>query len=185
VTVKSDKITSVDLLEITEKGTERNYSTYPYPKVKEAKEEMARRFVGRKDAKVDAVAGATRSSEKYIEAVRFALEKARKKPIVKTTYFNGTFMGRSRADDQGYGIALVTIKDDKITEVRLKEVTSENEFKDYVTYPWTKVIEAKVELERRFVEKNSAQVDTYAGATHSSIKWIEAVSNALKTARVR
>jgi len=185
ITVKNDKINAVKLVEITEKGVERDYGTYPYPKAKEANEEMAKRFVGRQNANVDTVAGATSSSKKYIEAVSFALEKAKKKPTIETTYFSGTFMGRSGADEYGYGVAWVTIKNDRITEVRLEEVTADNEFKDYVTYPWTAVVEAKAELEKQFVEKNSAQVDTYAGATRSSTKWIEAVSNALNNAKAK
>lgn len=185
VTVQKDKITSVKLVEYTGLGVEKDYNTYPYAKAKEANAEMAKRFVGKSDAKVDTYAGATSSSKKYIEAVSFALEKAKKSPTVKSTYFDGTFMGKSKADDHGYGIAWVTIKGDKITAVRVEDVTEQNVLKDWNTYPYKTTFEAKQAMEKRFVEKNSPQVDTFAGATHSSQKWIEAVTNALQAAKVK
>jgi uncharacterized protein with FMN-binding domain len=40
-------------------------------------------------------------------------------------------------------------------------------------------------LERAFVEENSPEVDTFSGATNSSQKWIQAVSNALQAARIK
>jgi len=185
VTVKNDKITAVKLSEVTETGVDKDFATYPYPKAKEANTEMAKKFVGKQDAKVDTVAGATNSSKKYIEAAGFALEKARKTPTVKSTYFDGTFYGRSKANDTGYGVAWVTIKGDKITAVKLDDVTAEGEFKDWATYLYAKALEAKDLMQKRFVEKNGAVVDTVAGATGSSTKWIEAVQNALANAKFK
>ncbi|HHW18335.1 MAG TPA: FMN-binding protein [Firmicutes bacterium] len=185
VTVKGDKITAVKLTEFTQFGVEKDFNTYPYAKSKEANVEMAKRFVGRQDANVDVVTGATNSSQKYKEAVQFALEKAKKTPTMKSTYFEGTFFGRSKADDRGYGVAWVTIKGDKITEVRLDDVTQEGKFKDWATYPYAKALEAKAEMEKRFVEKNGPQVDAYTGATSSSTKWIEAVNDALQNAKLK
>jgi uncharacterized protein with FMN-binding domain len=146
---------------------------------------MAKRFVGKPDANVDAYAGATSSSNKYKEAVTHALEKARKAPAVKTTYFDGTYFGRSAAGEQGYSIAFVTIQADKITAVKLDDVTAANVLKDWPTYPYPKALEAKAAMEKRFVEKNSAVVDTYSGATNSSTAWVQAVGEALKNAKVR
>ena len=186
VTIQKDRITAVTLKEVTELGVDKDYATYPYAPAKEANVEMAKRFVGKQDTKgVDAYTGATSSSKKYIEAVNFALEKARKTPTIKATYFDGTFYGRSRASDAGYGVAWVTLKGDKITTVKLDEVTEKGVFKDWVTYPYPKALEAKDAMEKRFVEKNGPAADAFSGATTSSTRWMEAVANALANARVR
>ncbi len=186
VTVQKDKITAVKLSEITELGVEKDYATYLYAKAKEANTEMAKRLVGKQNTQgIDTYAGATSSSKKYIEAASFALEKARKTPTVKSTYFDGTFYGRSKAGKMGYGIAWVTIKGDKITAVELNDVTEKNDLKDWPTYLYPKALEAKGALEKAFAAKNSAVVDAVAGATDSSTNWMEAVANALANAKVK
>jgi len=171
VTVKRDKITAVKITEYTEKGDVKDHHVYSYPEAKKANEDMH--------------TGETNWPEKYIEAVSFALEKAKKSPTIKTTYFDGTFFGRSKADESGYGVAWVTIKNDKITAVEVDDVTEKGEFKDWKTYTYTRALEAKTEMEKRFVAKNGPDVDTFTGATGSSTKWIEAVQNALQNARVK
>lgn len=185
VTVENDKITSVKLAEFTNMAMERDLASYEWEAAKLANQELPNRIIESQDANVDAYTGATVSSNKYILAVTFALEKAKKNPDIATEYFDGTFLGRSTADDKGYGVALVTIEKDKITGVRLLEVTEENQFRDFATYSYTPVIQAKEQLEKAFTEKNSPQVDTFSEATQSSQKWIEAVSNAMKAARFR
>jgi uncharacterized protein with FMN-binding domain len=185
VTLERDKITRVILTEITELGEERDHSTYPWQKSKEAKDTLERAFVGRQDANVDAVTQATNSSNKFKEAVGFALEKARKKPAVASTYFDGRFQGRSKADTEGWGVVWVTIQGDKITGVEVEDVTSEGKLKDWATYSYKTVLEAKTEMPKRFVAANSPIVDAYTGATKSSTKWMEAVSAALAAAKIR
>lgn len=185
VTIEKDKISRVKLTEMTEVGEEKDYETYPWPKAKEAKDTLEKAFVGRQDTNVDAVTQATNSSNKFKEAVGFALEKARKKPTITSTYFEGTFQGRSQADDHGWGVAWVTIQGDKITDVEVEDVTPEGEFKDWATYNYPPAIEAKAEMPKRFVSANSATVDAYTGATNSSTKWMEAVSAALAAAKIR
>lgn len=185
VTVKGDKITQVKLAEFSGLAAEKDFSTYEWKPAVEANQKLPERFIGKVDADVEIYTGATSSSKKYISAVSSALEKAKKKPDITTAYFDGTFMGKSAADAQGYGLALVTIEKDKITKVKLMEVTESNELKDFATYSYTPVIQAKEKLEKAFVEKNSPQVDAFTGATISSQKWIEAVANALAAARVR
>lgn len=188
VTIKRDKIIEVKLSEITEKGEVKDYNTYPYPEAKAANETMARRFVEKNSADVDTVAKATNSSRKYIEAVKFALEKARKQPTVKTKYFDGTFMGASEKDEFGRGIAWVTIENDKIVKVELEDVTPEGKFKFKdvgEAYSYPRVLEARDAMQERFVGANGPNVDTYSGATISSRKWIDAVANALANAQIR
>ncbi|HHV54222.1 MAG TPA: FMN-binding protein [Firmicutes bacterium] len=99
-------------------------------------------------------------------------------------YKDGVTTGISDADDHGYGMAVLVIKDDKIVRVTLSEITQFGEPKDYDKYPWPAAKEAKEKLEKDFVANNGPQVDVYAKATSSSRKWIQAVERALAKARV-
>lgn len=185
VTIKGDKITDVKLTEITEMGVVKDYATYPYKQAQAANQEMAKRFVAKNSPDVDIYTGATNSSNKYKQAVSRALERAKVKPTVTGTYFDGTFLGVSKADDHGFGVAWVTLSGGKIVKVELDEVTEKNQFKDWANYPYDKAKQAKVEMAKRFVEKNSADVDVFTGATSSSKKWKEAVANALNLAKFK
>lgn len=188
VVIRKDRIVSVNLIEITEKGEQKDYETYPYPQAKTANETMARRFVEKNSAEVDVVAGATNSSSKYILAVKHALEKARKKPLVTTRYFDGTYMGVSAKDEYGRGIAWVTIQNDRITKVVLEEVMPDGKFKFSdigSAYSYPRVLEARDVMQRRFAEANGPNVDAFSGATQTSKKWVDAVTDALNNAFVR
>lgn len=185
VSVLKDKIVSVTLAEFDGYGVEKTQDSYAHPPAKEAGAEMAERFAGSEDANVDVYAGATKSSRKYKQAVSFALEKAKMTSTVMSTYFDGTFQGSSGQTEDGYQMAWVTIEDDKITSVILNQVTPEGQFRDWLTYPNTTVLEAKDAMEKAFVEKGDPVVDVFAGATKSSTGWIEAVNDALTKAKVR
>ena len=185
VTITDDKITAVQLKEVTEKAVDKDFNTYPYAPSKEANAEMAKRFVEKNSVDVDDYTKATHSSQKYKQAVRRALEKAKVTPAVITTYFDGTFMGRSKAGEHGYAIALVTIKGDRVTDVKLNEVTEKNEFKDYTKYPYKKSVEAHDQLPAKFVESNGRPVDTFTGATQSTEAFNEAVAGAMEQAKVK
>ncbi len=184
VEVEKDKIKSVKLTEITEIGTEKDYATYPYKQAGEANAEMAEKFVGRSDQNVDVFTGATTSSEQYKEAVGFALEKARISPTVKSVHFDGTFAGRSQGTEEDWQVAWVTLAGDKITSVRLDDVQN-GALKDWVTYSYTKAVEAKGQMEKEMVEKSSTVVDAITGATQSSTGWVEAANAALQNAKLK
>ncbi|MEC9488888.1 MAG: FMN-binding protein [Halanaerobium sp.] len=181
VTVKDDNITRVELMEITSKGNEKDYETYDYEPSVKAYEEMPERFEEADSAEVEIYSGATHSSEKYKQAVSRALDYAR--GGLSGTYFAGMFQGQSEKTENGYAIALVTIKDDKITAVELKEIGKDGEFKDFANYEYEPAVEANAEMPQRFVEANSYDVDIYSGATHSSENYQAAVKSALEHAR--
>lgn len=185
VTIAKDKITKVELTEITEMGVEKDFSTYKYEPSIQANKEMGQRFVDANSADVDDFTKATHSSQKYKQAVARALEKAKVNSAVSTKYFDGVYLGKSAADDHGYALALVTIEGDKVKSVELNEVTEKNEFKDYSTYPKKEVVDAQKELPAKFVETNGGPVDNVSGATHTTAKWNEAVADALKLATVK
>ncbi len=158
VTVKGDKITQVSLLSFLDWQLKRTFLHTNGNRPLKLNQKLPERFIGKVDADVEVYTGATSSSKKYISAVSSALEKAKKKPDITTAYFDGTFMGKSAADAQGYGLALVTIEKDKITKVKLMEVTESNELKDFATYSYTPVIQAKEKLEKAFAEKTALRL---------------------------
>src|SRR5690606_4298597 len=109
--------------------------------------------------------------------VRRALEKAAGTGTGR--YFDGTFFGRSPADEHGFGTALVTIENDRIVAVTLGEALPDGTWKDFSAYPWEPTVRGKGELEEAIVALQSVEVDLITGSTSSSKKWLAAVANAL------
>ncbi|MFP4662313.1 MAG: FMN-binding protein [Halanaerobiales bacterium] len=177
VTLQGDDITEVELMEVLSTGNEKDYDTYKYEPSVKAYQEMPERFIGADSADVDVYTGATHSCEKYIEAVARALDYA--EGGLEGAYYDGTFQGESIKTEYGYAVALVTIKDDEISDVKLDEYGGEGEKKDFDIYEWDAAVEAHQEMPERFIEANSTEVDLYSNATQSSIRYKEAVGNAL------
>ncbi|MGJ8454284.1 FMN-binding protein [Pseudothermotoga sp. U03pept] len=200
VTLKDEKITNVTIKEFDGLGVEKLYNVYGlrFPLLEEMHKEMAKRFVEKNTWNVDTFTGATSSSKKAIEAVKFALEKARNDKA-DTEYFNGTFMGVSDQGGFGYGLAWVTIENDKIIKVELNEATPQlkdgkpvyDEANRQIftlkpsEYPYPPYHQAREEIAKRVVEKQSLQVDAYTGATVSSKQWLQAIQRALDSAKTR
>jgi len=182
VTVSNDAVTDVTLKEFTELSAEKDFSTYEYKPSVRAHRQLPRAFTDAGSADVNGISGATASSARYRQAVERALARAKKQKS-SGIYFDGSFQGRSVADNHGYGIALVTIRDDKIVGVKLKEVDEKGELKDFDTYPYEPSQKAYSEIPGRFIEKNSPDIDNFTGATHSTEKYREAVENALAKAK--
>jgi uncharacterized protein with FMN-binding domain len=189
VTIQGDKITGVEIKEITEKMIEKDLQTYPWEKTREAYTTLSAQFVSKNTWDVDTVAQATSSSRKYKEAVKLALEKAKRKAAVTTTYFNGTFLGKSEADGRGaYAVVWVTVENDKIKDVRLEEVIADGSFKDWATYSYEQAVPGREEMTARLIAATPAtvaNVDVVAEVTSSSNKWKAAVLNALASAKVK
>jgi len=114
--------------------------------VSRSDESAARAFVEANSWDVDIVAQATGTSESARTAVRRALEKASGTATGK--YFDGTFFGRSPADEHGYGTALVTIENDRIVAVTLNEVLPDGTWKDFETYPWEPTVKGRASWRR-------------------------------------
>lgn len=179
VTVADNRITDVRLTEIDGAGNPKP-ATYPWEPYHTAMEQLPQRFIEGNAADIDIVTGATSTSQKAIQAVARALLKATDPGPGR--YFDGTFFGRSAADDHGYGTALVTIKDDQIVAVVLGEINADGSVKNYDEYPHETTVKGKTEMEQRIVEAGNTDVDMITGATGSSQKWISAVQNALRMA---
>ncbi len=173
VNIEDGEITSVELSEYTDLYLEKGEG-YPL-EWHEAMDVLPERFVEANSSEVDAVSGATGSSEKAKSAVEMALQKAR-----GVEQFDGTFLGRSEESERGnWGVAWVTIEGDEIVDVRLEEATEDEEFKGE-DYPWLEFHHAQELVADAFVLFDSPDVDTYSGATSSTELWREAVQNALE-----
>ena len=183
ITLKDDKMTHVVLKEFTELSVEKDFSVYEYAPSVQAQAVLPQRFIKAQSIDVEGISGATASFDRYRQALKRALNSAKTKDGQRK-YFDGIFQGRSRADNHGYGIALVEIKDDRIIGVKLKEVDEKGELKDFETYPHEPSKEAHAKLPQWFVESNSPDIDNFTGATHSTDKYKEAVDNALRKALI-
>lgn len=183
ITIEDDRITNVTLKEFTELSVEKDFSTYEYAPSVQAHALLPQRFIEVQGAGLDSISGATASSCRYKQAVERALKSVETRNGQKK-YFDGIFQGRSKADNHGYGIALVEIKDDRIIGVELKEVDEKGELKDFSTYPHEPSREAHRELSQRFIQNNSPNIENFTGATHSTYKYKEAVANALVKATI-
>ncbi|GAB6085665.1 FMN-binding protein [Alkaliphilus crotonatoxidans] len=185
ITIEDDKIVNVELTQTNSFGDEKG-EDYAYEAYHEAKVAMAEKFVEANGVEVDSFTGATGSSTQWKQAVERALALASTEGM-EGKYFDGTFMAASEADDKGRGVALVTIKDDVITEVVLKQTTFADEkeaFKDE-DYAYEAFHEAQTAMAEAFVEANGTDVDSFTGATGSSSQWKEAVENALANAAIQ
>lgn len=181
VTIEDGEIANVELIEWRNTAVQKG-EDYSWDEWHEAMEVLPERFAEANSADVDIVSGATGTSEMAIEAVEMALAKAK-----GTTQFDGRYMGFSEPSDRGnIGVAWVTLEDGEITEVRLEEITENDEeelvFKNEDNYEYEEFFEAKSNMPSRFVEANSANVDVYSGATGSANLWMEAVAEAMEKA---
>jgi len=209
VTIARDKITAVKLAEFDSLGLEKG-PNYAYAPFQTFAAEMPKRFVEKNTWDVDVVSQATGSSNRAKQAVLRATQMARKTKTTAATMWDGTFMAISDRTERGWGIAWVTISDGKISRVVLHEtrqaperdaagavvmgpdgrpvirkdaagnVIFERKPADYAYAPY---LEAIVELPKRFVAKNSAQVDVFTGATGTSNNSMQAVQRALDSAK--
>lgn len=179
VVIQEGRIAQVRLTEMDGFGRPKP-DAYPWPEFHEAMEVLPQRFVDANSADVDTVTGATSTSRMARQAVQRALLKASDPGDGR--YFDGTFFGRSAADDHGFGVALVTIKDDAIVAVELHDALPDFTWKDWETYPHETTVAAREWMQQQFVAAGTADVDAVSGATGSSTKWIAAVENALRSA---
>ena len=186
VTIKNGKIASIGI--VSAAGETGSF-------LGRAKAVIGRILKGQ-STNVDAVSGATYSSNGIIKAVRNALAKAaskksgsKKKPSKETgnenskpkpvkpavtaggNWKDGTYIG----EGEGFSGKLhveVTIKDGKIASVKLLDTEDDKSFMN----------KAKAGVLKAVVKKQSTDVDAVSGATYSSYGLIEAINDALKKA---
>lgn len=190
VTIKNNKIKAIKILETHDDAAYFN----------RAKGILLPLMLKKQSTNVDAVSGATYSSNGIIKAVRNALSKAAinkkdnatdssdsssqkdkkndqtKKPQnVSGTYKDGTYEGVGKGF-RGNITVKVTIKLSKIVAIEL--VKNEKDDEAYFNKAWGEIPYTIIALQ----SANEDQVDVVSGATYSSRGIMEAVRNALKKA---
>lgn len=174
VTVKNGKIKSIKVLSAS--GETASY----FNKAKK----LIKTIISRQSTNVDAVSGATYSSNGLIKAVRNALSKAEQKDskekeksadsskIKKGTlpYADGVYYGTGEGYAGEITVALL-IRDKTLQAAVITDTVDGDSY----------IARAEKILDR-VVKKQSAKVDVVSGATYSSKGIIEAVKNALKAA---
>lgn len=181
VTIKNGKIKKIKI--VSASGETSSY-------LKKAKK-LLRTMIKKQTPNVEAVSGATYSSNGIIKAVQNALKKAAKKTdsakktekstetekakedtVSTTSYKNGTYTGTGKGFRGNISVK-VKIKNGKITSIVITDGGKED--KDFLA-------KAKTIIED-MLEKQTADVDVATGATYSSKGIIEAVTNALAKAK--
>lgn len=184
VTIKKNKIKTVKVLE--------NHDDTAY--FNRAKAVLLPLIVKKQSTNVDAVSGATYSSNGIIKAVRNALSKAKVNKNTKSedsdstkeqkkkdtesvsgTYKDGTYEGTGEGF-RGEIKVRVTIKKSKIVAIEL--VKNEKDDASYFQKAWSEIPYSIIAAQ----SANEDQVDVVSGATYSSKGIMEAVRNALKKA---
>ena len=182
VTIKKNKIKSIKVLE--------NHDDAAY--FNRAKGTLLPLIVKKQSTNVDAVSGATFSSNGIIKAVRNALSKAsvngsssdssstlttkkKKTETVSGTYKDGVYEGTGKGF-RGNITVKVRIKRSKIVEITL--VKNEKDDTAYFNRAWAEVPYSIIALQTA----NEDKVDVVSGATYSSKGIMQAVRNALKKA---
>lgn len=185
VTIKNNKIKSIKILE--------NHDDAAY--FNRAKGILLPLMIKKQSTNVDAVSGATFSSNGIIKAVRNALKKAVVKGSssssdsdnnssstkknttdnVTGVYKDGVYEGTGKGF-RGNITVSVRIKHSKIVEIKL--VKNEKDDSAYFNKAWNEVPYSIIAMQTA----NTDKVDAVSGATYSSNGIMEAVRNALKKA---
>lgn len=101
------------------------------------------------------------------------------------TYKDGTYNTKNKSAKGGYEEAVVTIKDGKIQSIELKRLDESSKEINYNEWDGTmapNIKQARQDLAKAIVEKQSIEVDSFTGATASSEGWKKAVTDALAQA---
>lgn len=184
VTIKDNKIKAIKILESHDDAAYFN----------RAKGILLPLMVKKQSTNVDAVSGATFSSNGIIKAVRNALSKAsvngsssdegtstststkkNKTEKVTGTYKDGVYQGTGKGF-RGKITVSVRIKHSKIVEIKL--VKNEKDDEAYFGRAWAEVPYNIIAMQTA----NADKVDVVSGATYSSNGIMEAVRDALKKA---
>jgi len=163
ITVKDNKILKIELGNNSETPSyfEKVWSIIP------------NEMIEKQSADVDAVSGATRSTNGIINAVKDALRNSKLalSAPAEAPYKDGSYEGEAEGF-RGPMKVKVEVKDNKILKV---DMISNMDDKDWFNKAWTTIPE-------KIVETNNANVDVVSGATYSSKGIIGAVNDALRDA---
>ncbi len=176
VKIEGGKIVDVEMKEFRGDGSLKTPETYTYEPWHEAVEKLPQAVIAVQSAEIDAVTGATSTTEKFKQAVRRALGEE-KQP--EKRYADGRFEGISDPSRTGYVAVEMVVQQGTITQVIMQEFRGDLSLKTKETYdyePWHKAFD---ELPAAVIKSQSADIDVVTGATSTSNKFKQAVRRAL------
>ncbi len=178
VTLEIDdgEITDVTMREFRGDGSEKTPDTYDYEEWVEAYEELPQAVIDAQSADVDAISGATVTSELFKQAVRRALGE---EDDEVGPFADGDHIGYSDPTARGYVKARVVVQRGTITHAQLREFQGDGSEKTPETYDYEEWVEAQEELPWRVIDAQSADIDAVAGATSTTERFQQAVRRAL------
>ncbi len=178
--VQRGSVTDVQLQEFQADGTEKD-EDYHYDVWQEAKDQLPKRVIQQQSTDIDAVAGATSTSEKFIQAVRRALQE--EDPYEAGQYVDGVFQAQSDPGDRGGYVELeVTVVLGRVVDVQFEEYQDDGEAKDPDDYHHEAWIQAHERLPEQVIDQQNADIDAVAGATQTSEMFQQALQRALEEA---
>lgn len=187
ITVKSGKISDVAFDEINgSSGQPKTAENYTYEAAITAIGSLPAKLKETKDvAKVNAVTGATGTTDKFKAAANSALAQADKN--YKAVLRNGTYTLKSGLDSHGYySVLTATIANNQFGNVTYEEYNSENVAKKDAGYKYTEALTAIEQLPAKMNEtKDLTKVDNITGATSSSTTFKNMMQMALDLAAAR
>lgn len=102
-------------------------------------------------------------------------------------YKDGTWEAKGEMTEHGYEAVEVTTKAGKIESIDLKRIDADENEVDYDEWDGSgdlpNLKEVREDMAKEMIEKQSADVDTVAGATSSGDNWIKLVKEALDQAK--
>ncbi len=112
-------------------------------------------------------------------------------PSASATYKDGTYTAKADAWDYGQEDATVTVKNGKISDVKLRRLNKDGTEVDYKLFDgkthdgkvYPNLKEFKDTMAKRMVDQQKANVDIIAGATVSTKNWTVAATRALDKAK--
>ncbi|MFO7941046.1 MAG: FMN-binding protein [Bacillota bacterium] len=175
VTVLRGHIVDVAMEEYDEEGVAKTPENYDYEEWAVAAEELPEAVVEAQSADIDAVSGATGTSEMFIQAVRRALGEEEE----ATGYPDGEHVGYSDPDSHGYVSVTAVVENGEITDVQMEEFRADGTEKTPENYDYEEWAVAAEELPEAVVAGQTPDVDTVSGATGTSDKFRQAARRAL------
>lgn len=106
----------------------------------------------------------------------------------QVTYKDGVYDIKHKSTKPGYEEAVVTIKGGKIQDIQLKRLDQNSKEIDYNTWDgkhdgYPNLKQARLDLAKAMLNKQSTDVNVITGATQSSNGWKAAVADALSKAQ--
>ena len=168
--------TQIDSISVMEFDNDIYHKVYGPPAI-DAKKSIPQRVIARQSIDVDAVSGATISSNSILLSIARAIEKGTKVNF-PDGIFSGSAQGRKDSSHSGIITVSVEIKSSRIENIRIESIDQVTDHKRWGYY----VEKAIRVIPGSVVERQSVDVDAVSQATNTSNSILLAIAKALENA---